>query len=118
MLQSNADCCSDIKLSFSFVVMGSQILNNQKKAFSIFKQWSRKGYAIFGSLGNVVHIGCLSVALLQCIGLLLGHIETMLSWALQPFNDDCMEENRLAEPVLLTLKASTDIVSDVYNRLR
>ena len=37
---------------------------NQRKAFC-FRQLSRKGYALFATLGRVVIIGCLSVATLQ-----------------------------------------------------
>ena len=37
-----------------------------------FKSWIRKGYAVFSSLGVVVHIGNLSVALVQWISQVQG----------------------------------------------
>ena len=40
-----------------------------------FKSWIRKGYAVFSSLGVVVHIGNLSVALVQWISQVQGQEE-------------------------------------------
>lgn len=59
-----------------------------------FKNWSRKGYAVFSSLGRVVHIGNLSVALSQWIGQLVEHVEAILFQCLEVLTDatDELEE--------------------------
>ncbi|MCG8578430.1 MAG: hypothetical protein MI866_00835 [Bacteroidales bacterium] len=96
--------------------MNFPILKNRHRAAGVFKRWSRKGYAIFGSLGNVVHIGCLSVALLQCIGQLILHVETELELAFRSFEEEDVEELELAEVELVTLVTYTDVIGDAYKK--
>lgn len=88
------------------------------RAVGVFKRWSRKGYAIFGSLGNVVHIGRLSVALLQCIGQLILHINTELEQALMSFDEEDVDEPQLAELEVVTLAAKTDVIANEYKRTK
>jgi hypothetical protein len=94
--------------------MNEPVSNNKHRKTGVFKQWSRKGYAIFGSLGNVVHIGRLSVALLQCIGQLVFHIETELELALKSFEEEDNNESQLADVELLTLEVQSDARVGAY----
>lgn len=77
----------------------------------VFKKWSRKGYAIFGSLGNVVHIGRLSVDLVQWIGQVVLHVETELLHALRLEQDDDETINEINEDVLQVLALDNDAVA-------
>jgi hypothetical protein len=44
-----------------------------------FKQWSHKSYAVFCSMGKVVHIGNLAVSLTQWIGNIIEYVEDQMS---------------------------------------
>lgn len=74
----------------------------------VFRKWSRKGYAVFGSLGHVVHIGQLSVALVQWIGQVVLHVETELQQALRIEQDDDETINEINEDVLQELALASD----------
>lgn len=94
--------------------------HNKSQSVSRFKKWSRKGYAIFGSLGNVVHIGRLSVALVQWIGQVVLHVDTELQHALKLEQDDDENSNEINEDVLQTLVLTTDaaacaVIINEYN---
>ena len=82
-----------------------------------FKSWSRKGYAVFSSLGRVVHIGSLSVSVVQWIGELVEHVETILSKVIDALEDeasDVQEQEELAlMPIVVT---TTDISAKRNNR--
>ena len=71
-----------------------------------FKSWSRKGYAVFSSLGRVVHIGSLSVSLVQWIGELVEHVETILLKALDLLDDDTAEVQEQEELALMPIVVS------------
>ncbi|TRX64270.1 hypothetical protein [Carboxylicivirga sp. M1479] len=82
----------------SFAHMFSQQPSHSNQQRHRFKRWSRKGYAVFSSLGSVVHIGCLSVSLLQTISQMLLCIETVLDQSLKVDDEDDdvnLEENEL-----------------------
>ncbi|MBR8533974.1 hypothetical protein KDU71_00245 [Carboxylicivirga sediminis] len=83
----------------------------KKSVICVFKKWSRKGYAIFGSLGNVVHIGRLSVDLVQWIGQVVLHVETELLHALRLEQDDDETINEINEDVLQVLVLANDAVA-------
>ncbi len=82
--------------------------HTNQKSVSRFRKWSRKGYAIFGSLGNVVHIGRLSVALVQWIGQIVLHVEMELEHALRLEQEDDENVNEINEDVLQTIVLTTD----------
>jgi len=65
-----------------------------------FRSWSRKGFAVFSSLGRVVHIGSLSVSLVQWIGELVEHVETILLKTMEALTEDTSD---LQEPEELAL---------------
>ncbi|MCU4156146.1 hypothetical protein J1N10_09155 [Carboxylicivirga sp. A043] len=98
--------------------MNYPIANNKHRSAGVFKRWSRKGYAIFGSLGFVVHIGRLSVVLLQCIGQLILHIETELQLALKSLEEEEGNEQELVELELITLVSNADVVIGAYKKRR
>ncbi|MBS2211909.1 hypothetical protein KEM09_10865 [Carboxylicivirga mesophila] len=83
----------------------------KQSVICVFKKWSRKGYAIFGSLGNVVHIGRLSVDLVQWIGQVVLHVETELQHALKTEQDDDETFNEINEDVLQVLALTNDAVA-------
>ncbi|WP_439182594.1 hypothetical protein [Carboxylicivirga taeanensis] len=93
--------------SVSFVTVNHQSQHINCKSVSRFKKWSRKGYAIFGSLGHVVHIGRLSVDLVQWIGQVVLHVETTLQQALELEQDDD-DLKEINEEALLTLVLQTN----------
>ena len=97
--------------------MNSPISENKQRGVGVFKRWSRKGYAIFGSLKQVVHIGRLSVVLLQCIGQLLLHVETELRLTFVFAEEKGEEKPDLADTELLILVLSTDVAYNAYNTL-
>ncbi|MCU4173605.1 hypothetical protein [Carboxylicivirga sp. N1Y90] len=73
-----------------------------------FKQWSRKGYAIFNSLGRVVHISALSTSVSQSIGQLVVIIDSIIHQILEDEEDD---DIMLSKEDLLVLQPVTiDIV--------
>lgn len=65
-----------------------------------FRSWSRKGFAVFSSLGRVVHIGSLSVSLVQWIGELVEHVETIFLKAIEALDEEVSD---LQEPEELAL---------------
>ncbi|WP_430811238.1 MULTISPECIES: hypothetical protein [unclassified Carboxylicivirga] len=103
--------------SISFALVNHQSQHINRKSVSRFKKWSRKGYAIFGSLGHVVHIGRLSVDLVQWIGQIVLHVETTLQQALKLEQDDDDDLKELNEEALLTLVLETNDVACavIYN---
>ncbi|WP_430814804.1 hypothetical protein [Carboxylicivirga sp. RSCT41] len=98
--------------------MNFPVLNKRHRTAGVFKRWSRKGYAIFGSLSHVIHIGRLSVALLQCIGQLILHVETELELAFKSFDKEDVDELELGEVEMITLVTTADVIGDAYNKLR
>ncbi|MCT4647848.1 MAG: hypothetical protein N4A74_22870 [Carboxylicivirga sp.] len=93
--------------------------NSNQQSVRVFKKWSRKGYAIFGSLGNVVHIGRLSVDLLQWIGQLLFQIDLLLKQAVNSGIEEdeiCLDE--INEELLLALVVKTDATAYVKKKCR
>jgi len=89
-------------------------MNKQRYSDSIndctgrFKNWSRKGYAVFSSLSAVVHIGCLSVTLVQWIGQLLGHEEVDTLFVQNKMDDTCDEVLEQEEFMLVPIVISTN----------
>ncbi len=64
-----------------------------------FKQWSNKNYAAFCSMGKVVHIGKLAVALTQWIGNIVELVEETLHLCKDKEADE--DEEQLLELELL-----------------
>lgn len=71
-----------------------------------FRSWSRKGFAVFSSLGRVVHIGSLSVSLVQWIGELVEHVETILLKAIEALDDDASDVQEPEELALMPIVVS------------
>ncbi len=87
--------------------MNQQTTYNALKSPGIrFKSWSRKGYAVFSSLGRVVHIGSLSVSLVQWIGELVEHVETILWKVMDALEADASELPEQDELVLMPIAVS------------
>jgi hypothetical protein len=57
-----------------------------------FKQWSHKSYAVFCSMGKVVHIGNLAISLTQWIGNIIEHIEEQITLSMARDVDEEAEE--------------------------
>jgi len=74
---------------------------NATKAKLHFKQWSNKGYAVFCSMGKVVHIGRLAISLTQWIGDVIDNITEVLNLAVEKEVEDCTDE--LMEQEMLQL---------------
>ncbi len=85
-----------------------------------FKKWSRKGYAVFGSLGNVVHIGRLSIALVQWLGEIVLHVNTVLQQAVGAEREEEDKLNELTLEGLATISdddaCSVTLNNDINNR--
>lgn len=82
--------------------------NSKQNSVTVFKKWSRKGFAIFGSLGHVVHIGRLSVALVQWIGQIVLNIDLLLKQTLMLESEDESSLDEVNEELLLALVINTD----------
>jgi hypothetical protein len=73
--------------------MNNKNLNNISQQRKLhFKQWSNKGFAVFCSLGKVVHISCLSVSVTQWIGVIVEHIEEIINLCIANETDEVAEE--------------------------
>ncbi|GEM_PF-6385877 len=82
--------------------------HSKHQSIRVFRKWSRKGYAIFGSLGHVVHIGRLSVDLVQWIGQVVLSIDLLLKQALKLELEDENVLDEINEELLLALVINTD----------
>ncbi len=80
-----------------------------------FKQWSRKAYAMFNSLGRVVHISALSVPVSQWLGRVIMHVDTILHQTLEDEADD--DDILLSNEELLTLELVTNMFSDYASEI-
>ena len=84
-----------------------------------FKQWSNKGYAAFCSVGKVVHISNLTVAVTQWIGNLVELVETTLQVSLDKEVDECAEVLIEKENLqVLPLVVSTDVECGLSKLIR
>ena len=82
--------------------------NSKQNSVTVFKKWSRKGFAIFGSLGHVVHIGRLSVTLVQWIGQIVLNIDLVLKQTLMLESEEETDWDEINEELLLVLVRDTD----------
>jgi len=99
MLSNNNSLLCILIFCISFAAMNEQKYSEFVRSYAgRFKNWSRKGYAVFSSLGTVVHIGCLSVSLVQWIGQLLGldNVDiTYLQFKSEETDDELQEQEEL-----------------------
>jgi hypothetical protein len=95
---------------------------NHKKALH-FRQWSNKSYAAFCSMGKVVHIGILSTAISQWIGMVVDHVEEIIASCLIQEKDksnDGIEEEELLQliPVLVNPTIACGTIDAINNSTR
>ncbi len=91
-----------------------------QQSFLHFKQWSNKGYAVFCSLGKVVHIGSLAVSVTQWIGDLIDQVEEQINLSVEHSEEEVSEE--LLEQELLQLLPVVNAINEyeisIFYRLK
>ncbi len=70
----------------------------------VFKHWSRKSYAVFSSLGKLVHIGNLSAAVLQWVSQLVDVLQELEWPQLKCFGEEDSEDKLTLELVPVFVK--------------
>ncbi len=80
-----------------------------------FKQWSHKGYAVFCSLGKVVHIGNLAISLTQWIGDVIEGVRELIQQSMDREVDEAAEELQEQEllqviPVIISTPVECGII--------
>lgn len=82
----------------------------------LFNRWSRKSYAVFGSLGCVVHIGRLSVSSAQWVGEIFQHLTEELRLLVKiSEEDDDVSPTEINELQLTALTLEVDACSAAIN---
>ena len=78
--------------------MKNNILNSINNTGKLhFKQWSNKGFAVFCSLGKVVHISNLSISVALWIGQVVEHIEDLINLCISNEKEDDANETQEME---------------------